>query len=319
MRITDSILASNFVTSLNKSKVAINTLQTQIYSGSTINKPSDSPSGMARVLRLEDQIANADTFVKNIDNSSAFLQTTIDTMESMMDETQNVVVMFSEINNPTTVTSYSTYADKLDLTIKAMVDMANTEYDGKYLFGGTDFSKKPFDFSTSTVINPSTGQMTTPVMQSVDTSGVQNVRISTNVTQKINTSGNELFGTLPNSSNVPPDAPDVSKGDIFNTLIRVRDDLRSGKKPADADVQLVKDFNQKILGKISSAGETMNRLNDTRDLLEGQQGELKNLLSKEKDTDVAKAVIDLQNQQYFLEMSYKMSSMILPKSLLDYL
>ncbi|MDP4172808.1 MAG: flagellin [Bacteroidota bacterium] len=319
MRITDSILASNLITSLNKSKESINSLQNQIATNSKINKPSDSPSGISRVLRLDDQIANIDTFKSNIDNSLAFAQTSIDSMQAIQDEIEKINVMFTDINNPTNQSSFNTYGDKIDLAIKSLVDLANAEYDGKYVFGGTDFSKKPFDFSSTTVVNPATGQNTTTVMQNVNTQGVQNVRISTNIIQKINTTGQEVFGTLPNTGNTPPDSPNLASTDIFNTLIRVRDNLKSGQKPANADIQIVKKFGENLLVKTTSAGEIQNRLDSTSDMLDNQKLELQNLLSKEKDTDVAKAVIDLQNQQYFLEMSYKMASMTLPKSLLDYL
>lgn len=318
MRITDAMISSNFVNSLNKSKEQVQNLQNQISLGSKINKPSDSPSGTSRVLKLQDQINSADIYINNIGNSEAQLQTTTAAMESIQNEVQNTVVLFTNARNPINQSNYNSYADQIDLTLKAVMDLANTEYDGKYVFGGTDFSQKPYQYSSTQVINAATGQLTTPVMQNVDTSGKLSVRISTNSTQQINVPGSDLFGVLPNSTATPP-APDAASTDIFNTMVRVRDSFRSGVLPSEADMKIVSQFNQKMVDQISSVGNVINRLDATQQLLEQQQVDLKSLMSKEKDVDVAASVIDLQNQQYFLDLSYKMSSMILPKSLLDYL
>jgi flagellin-like hook-associated protein FlgL len=46
---------------------------------------------------------------------------------------------------------------------------------------------------------------------------------------------------------------------------------------------------------------------------------LQGLLSSEQDVDMARATVDLQAQDYSLQLSYKIASMILPKSLLDFL
>ena len=37
------------------------------------------------------------------------------------------------------------------------------------------------------------------------------------------------------------------------------------------------------------------------------------------EVDVAKAMIDLQMQDYLLQVSYELAAMILPKSILDFL
>ena len=43
------------------------------------------------------------------------------------------------------------------------------------------------------------------------------------------------------------------------------------------------------------------------------------LVSKEKDVDVAKAIMEMQAEDNTLQMSYKMSAMMLPQSILNYL
>lgn len=109
------------------------------------------------------------------------------------------------------------------------------------------------------------------------------------------------------------------KADIFNTLIGIREKLLNGDKPSAEQVEMVNKFSQHLLDKLSMAGGISNKLQATEDILLNREIETSALLAMEKEVDVARALIDLESAQYTLDVSYRISSMILPKSLLDYL
>jgi flagellar hook-associated protein 3 FlgL len=413
MRITDNILTNTFLTGLSSNKTQMQKLQTQLAAQSKITKPSDSPMGTARSLRLSTQLSDNQVYSDNIANAQSGLDFTSQALDSMMSEMDKIMTTFTNINNPVNTAQYATYADYIDNSLSSMLNSANTEHDGKYIFGGTDYSSKPFDFSSD---------KKSVKVEVNDISGEQFVKTAPNITQKINISGAELFATNvqasgnvdsgnaggqtsatkvydargneynfnvtytktadntydmkysitdsggaaiyndsksvkfnpnnggiqsingenpdPISINVPGkeiyftyDIADMTekagsssfsysanqKTDIFNTLIRIRDNLKNGVKPSDADYQAVKDFNNRLSQKTSETGNMINLMDSTDELLSNQNTQLTALLSKEKDVDVAKAIMDLQNRDYLLQMSYKVSSMILPKSLVDYL
>lgn len=298
MRISDQLLANRYLSGVNNTKSNMQKIQQQILTQSKINKPSDSPSGTVKTMRIQDQINSYDTYINNIDNSLSTLQTTVTSMEKIQDETQKISIMLADINSAVIDNSkLNGFADKVDLAINSLLDLANTEYDNKYIFGGTDFSAAPYGYNAAG----------TAVEQKVlSTAGEQKVRINSNTIQKVNATGQDIFGTIDGT-------------DIFNTLIAMRDNLRAGIKPTAAQSQILNTFNTNLTNQMSSTGEVMNRLTSTKELLESQTLELQDLQQKETGVDTSKAVIDLQNQQYYLDLSYKMSSMILPKSLLDYL
>lgn len=294
MRVTDTLLHNSFLFNMNRSKRALHETQVQLATQSKINKPSDSPLGSSRVMRLQTQLGRIGTYNGNISNSLAFIENSISSMEGMQSEIQKVLVDLTSANNATVDDSLDTFASKIDLAISSIMDFANAEFDGRYLFGGTDNSQKPFGYNAA-------GDAIETKSSSID--GKQNVRISDNIKQKINISGKELFEDT----------------DIFNTLITVRDNLENGIRPTQAEIDKLNNFNDVLLNKMSDAGNITNRLNDTSEMLINQEMQLSLLLSEEKDIDVAEAVMDLQTQQYNLDLSYKISSAILPKSLLDYL
>ncbi len=109
------------------------------------------------------------------------------------------------------------------------------------------------------------------------------------------------------------------EGNIFDTLISIKENLKSGVYPNENQVKLLNSFHKQVLVNLSELGTVQNNLTAVDDLLTREETELTELLSKENDVDMAKYAIELQNRQYALDVSYKISSMILPKSILDYL
>lgn len=416
-RISDLSFTNTYLNNLNVLKNQLSQLNIQISTGKKINKPSDSPTGTTQILRMNKQISQIDTFSNNIQNSLSFANETSFAMESIQSEVVNILTNLTSVQNAA-YTDLGSFADQVDLSLQSILNSANSEYDGKYLFSGTDQSGKPFGFTSD-------GKSLEVKLN--DVSGVQKVRISSNILQKINMTGQEVFGTIITQSgsldashsvgdvvtdqqtiynadgnqytlnlsytktaantyslsydvldsssvsifSTPPASKTVvfdpttgaiqsvdgkssfsfnisdstnkinfainlnelgeknssdsvslsanQNNDIFNTLIQIRDNLKNGIKPTDEQVQIVKDFNSNLVNKIAANGNVVKQLNDTSDLITNQQANIEELLSQKQDVDIAKAVTNLQNMNYVLEMNYKLASMFLPKSLLDYL
>ncbi len=417
-RISDLSISNSYLNNINLLKNQLSTLNTQISTGKKINKPSDSPSGTSQILRMNNQISQMDTFTSNIQNGLAFVNETSFAMESIQSEVVNVLTSLTSVQNAANDGNLSSFADQIDLSLQSILNFANSEYDGKYIFSGTDQSGKPYGYTAD-------GKSVEVKLN--DVSGEQSIRLSPNVLQKINMTGQEVFGTIvkqdgnidvnsnindviSNQMNIydaegnqytlnlnytktaantyslsydildssnnsiystPPTAKTVvfdsttgamksldgsssfsfnindsskkinfsldlssleeknssssvslsanQKNDIFNTLILIRDNLKNGIKPTDEQVQIVKDFSARIVNNLSANGNIANQLNDTSDLITNQQTNVEVLLSQKQNVDIAKAVTQLQNMNYTLDMNYKLASMFLPQSLLDYL
>lgn len=418
MRISDLIISNNYLSNTNKIKDRISTLNRQILSGNKIEKPSDSPVGTSRLFRISDQMGQTETYKKNIQNSLSFLDETIFAMESMQTEAMNIVGRLTELQNPINQTNLETYAEMIDNSLKIMLETANSKSDGKYIFGGTDYSDKPFGISSD---NQS-------YQSNTDTSGKVNVKFSQSVVQSINMPGLDLFGTIVSSKGFfntadavgtitnstaivydnlgneyslqtnyqktaantyqmtydildgsgntvfasPPAAKTLEFNalngnlvsvdgstsnlsfnvdlpanriqftmnlkslsenssatsislsanqptDIFNTLKQISNDLRNGIVPSNEQIATVENFNSRLTSKQSQVGNTINQITTLQSMLEQQTYNLMELAQNENGVDIAKAVVDLQNQDYLLQVSQKLGSMILPKTLLDYL
>lgn len=297
MRVSDVMMGKSFLANLNVMKNNIDKVNREIYTGSKINKPSDSPVGTSKLIRLNESISQSESFLKNIVYSSSFMNETIAAMEEMETEIGSLEALFAEINNPTNQPYLKNYSQKVDLTINSLLSSANRSYDGKYLFGGTDFESKPLDYNAS---------KSAIELQVSAFDGEHNVKIGPSSVQKVNITGKELFG-------------DIGTNDVFNTLVSIKEKLNNGEIPSDAEVKVVKDFHSNLLNKLSYVGNVQNYLESTSEMIDQRILNMKNLVSMETDVDVAEAAISLQNQEYMLQVAYKTSSSILPKSIVDYL
>ncbi len=418
MRISDLMISDNYLGNTNKIKDRISVLNKQILSGNKIEKPSDSPVGTSRLFRISDQMGQVETYQKNIQNSLAFLDETVFAMESIQSETQNLISKLTELQNPINQNNLDLYAGMIDNSLKIMLETANSKVDGKYVFGGTDYSDEPYGISAD---NQS-------YQVNTDTSGKINVKFSQSVVQSINLPGLELFGTvvsarglfnradavgtITNSTStiydnlgneyqlqtnyqktaantyqmtydivdgtntsvltVPPaakllefnplngnlvsvdgstsklsfeinvpanriqftmDFKTLSESDsttslnttvnqptdIFNALKQISDDLKNGIVPDNDKIDLVENFNSRLTSKQSEVGNTINQISSLENMLTQQSYNLQELAQNENGVDVAKAIVDLQNQDYLLQVSQKLGSILLPKTLLDYL
>ncbi|MHB1687348.1 MAG: flagellar hook-associated protein FlgL [Ignavibacteriaceae bacterium] len=418
MRISDSILSTDYLNNLNSTKNKVSDLQNQIATGNKIQQPSDSPSGTSELLKWNSQLDQMTTYSSNIDGGTSFITDTTNAMQSIQNEITGDLTQLTQVNSAAVgSTDLTNYANKIDQSLQTILGLANTQSDGKYVFGGTDFASAPYSLSAG---NSSVGVNT-------DVSGSQLIRTAQNTFQKINMSGSEVFGTIVsqngnidptttvgatvsdqtnvydtagvqytfktnytktgadqysmsydvvdgsgvsvlaqppaaktfvfnpatgflqtvngqapapiqiniNSKNIyftfDPTAISEKSGsssltssvnqnsDIFNTLIAVRNNLKAGIKPTSGQIQAITDFNNRLLDNIAKAGNNINQLSNSKDLLTNQQTQLKTMVANVQGVDVAQSIVDLQNQENILQMTYKLAASISKQSLLNYL
>ena len=64
MRITNKIISNNSVTNINRNKILEDKINTQLATGSKINRPSDDPVVVIRALRLRTNLSQVNQYYK---------------------------------------------------------------------------------------------------------------------------------------------------------------------------------------------------------------------------------------------------------------
>jgi flagellar hook-associated protein 3 FlgL len=157
MRISENIKFNTIVNNMFKSQDSYNKLAEKIASLKEINRPSDDPIGMNRVLNLRESRASVEQYTRNIDGCESWLTIT----ESKLSAAGDLLVKAREVAvAQSTATSSaemrSAEAGTVQQLIDEMLALANSKYEGRYLFSGAKTGEAPFSSSegAATVNDP---------------------------------------------------------------------------------------------------------------------------------------------------------------------
>ena len=145
MRISENIKFNTIVDNMFKSQESYNKLAEKIASLKEINRPSDDPIGMNRVLNLRESRASVEQYTKNIDGCESWLTIT----ESKLSAAGDLLVKAREVAvAQATATSSAEMRNAEAGTVQQLIDemltLANSKYEGKYLFSGAKTGEEPF-------------------------------------------------------------------------------------------------------------------------------------------------------------------------------
>ncbi len=298
MRVTRQSIQSVFLSSLNDVRKKLQEKQTQIALGQKITKPSDNPFGASRLLRLNSQIEDIDTYLGNIKGGLTQVEMTISVMQKIQEQVEKTVADLS--NSLDATENKEDYARMVDLALENLLSLANYRFNGKYIFGGTNRSEAPYGWdATNNFIEEKTTAL----------DSYQRVRISSTVTQKINEPGRDLFGTVGN----PPGT------DVFNLLISVKEKLENGENVDASDIENLEEINSHMITEITKMGNYYKRMEDSQSLLENLRLDVETLMSKEQEVDLPRAIMDMENYKASLERTLQISAKMMQRTLLDYL
>ena len=294
MRVTEGSMASDILSNVNRSKERILQMQLQLATMKRVQKPSDDPQAAQAILRLNGLLGRNDQFQKNVSEGVSMMQTTDSALEQfggIVDEARQV--MMAAVNDPDPA-QLATYADRIDQLLSEAVDTANTRFNGKYIFGGTQTTDPPFILAadrSAVTMNPNgiTGKIQYPVGEGV--------------LVDVNIDGQEAF----------------SGTDPFTLLIQVRDSLRAGTVPTQAQIDAATVAFNHATDEGSKAGSMLQSLTANGDQLSGQRQQLESLMSVQQDVDVADLAMKLNMEQNGLDAALSVAARILPKSLVDFL
>jgi flagellar hook-associated protein 3 FlgL len=292
MRITEGMLSDRYLKNYNKIAEQKQKLQTQLATNSKINTLSDDLIGALQSIKVEAQIKKTDTYIKNVQTANEFMTSSLDSLDNMTTEIQKIMKIVTSASNPLNVVNYPSMLQSIKDSLNAIVQDTNAKHNDMYLFGGTNYTTMPvtIDINGKAVITTE------------DVSGEVKVQLSQNVTDAINIPGNKIFGT-----------------GIFSAINNIIDSFEAGNAPDAALKTGLNDAYNQLLNVQTIGGEKLNRFEDISALLSNQQTNLTRTLANIQGIDVAKLAVDLQQQDYLLQISSKLFANIFPKSIYDYL
>ena len=110
----------------------------QLSTGQRINRPSDDPAGAAVLTQILDQSSQADSYQKSSGSVNGLLSTADSTLSSVVTVLQRAISLGVEGANGTlSDADRASLAQEVSGIRDQLLSLANTSYQGRYVFSGT--------------------------------------------------------------------------------------------------------------------------------------------------------------------------------------
>lgn len=302
MRVTQNTSANLVLTNLQTILQRQDQLEQQASTGLKVSYPGDDPIAAQQILQLKASTGINDQYSRNITTGTSQLSTIDSTMSTMGDALVRAKEIALSMSSDTTTADSRTAAVKELQQIRAeVISIGNTQFNGKFVFGGFKNDSPPF--------NTATGAFS-------GTTDDLNVEIAQGAYVPINFSGAKLI-----SGGVPAGSSGVNVIGVFDNLIGALGSASASAAIAGTQAELTNLDN--AAGQVNSAraevGSRMNRLTAASTINGDMQLSLTKVMSGLQDADYTQVISDLTKQQTAFQTAIAASAKIAQISLLDYL
>ncbi len=142
MRITEGMIYNNFLSNINKIDEQINNVNNEIATGRKILSPSSDPISLTKALNINSELNMFSSYTKNINTSVSNLNAADSSLQNANNELMNIKNLAIQGANGTNDSdSYNALADNVDQELELLKNIANSSFEGKYIFSGTKSDK----------------------------------------------------------------------------------------------------------------------------------------------------------------------------------
>ena len=303
MRVTTNIMTDSLVRYLTSQNEALFERQTIIASQKRINKPSDDPMGMGKVLDYRQVLASIDQYQTNIQNGITRLEIE-ETDLNLVDDLLKDVEAIAQNEASGTTASRQLAAEEVKNLYDQVLDLANSKLNDNYLFSG--YLTKTAPFSRDPLQAATYGQYT--VTYHGDAGDARFV-VADNTQIRIDADGRLIFHDAANGG--------VNIFDVTRDLIvgLENDDAAA----ISAQVGLIDQARTQINEFRAANSPISYQLETTKNHWNNYKSKIQDLLGKEEEADITQAVVELQSIELAYQTTLATTARIIQPGLIDFL
>jgi flagellar hook-associated protein 3 FlgL len=292
MRVTDMMdtVLSAVWQAQNNEQTAV----TQLSSGKRVNRPSDDPAAAAADVLNQDQQSQVDEFLQSTNSLNSLFQTADSALSTTVTALNQAVSLGTEGANGTlSASDLQSVTASVQGVLSQVLQMANTSYQGSYIFGGTATTSAPFSNTAGGVVYTGNG-------------GLNQASIADGRSIQTNVPGSQLF-MQPGS-------------DVLGSLHQLITALQSGNSTAisNATTSVSTALNY-LSGQRVFYGNAMSQISDDQTTLNQESTDLKSQENTLVGADMAQAALAVTQAQTDDQAVLAAAAKVLPVTLLDYL
>jgi flagellar hook-associated protein 3 FlgL len=181
----DPTYISNLVGSLDQTQASEQQLSAELSSGVSITSLSQNPVGAGENVLLLNQIEQDDSFTQSSNLVTGQLQVADSALGSVVTELTQAISLATSANNGTmNASDVKSIANQISGVLDEVQSLANTSYQGQYIFAGGKTSAAPF----------ATSMATSPAVTSYNgDENVNNLELPNGQKIQLNVPGDQIF------------------------------------------------------------------------------------------------------------------------------
>ena len=149
-RIPNSLISQRLKQNLQTSQQLLARLQDQAGSGQKFFVPSESPAAAVRTIVFQRSLERQEQYQTSVQTSSSFLAASELALQSVNDGLNEAKsILLNGSGNNMSEAERLTLAEDVQALIQGLVGTANTQFRGRYLFGGSQSEAPPFEITDS--------------------------------------------------------------------------------------------------------------------------------------------------------------------------
>lgn len=315
MRISNQLRHQTFLSDLNQRLDNLYRLQQELSTGKRLQFPSDDPVQASRALRLDSTLQRQEQFLRNVEDAQSWVNfgdARLQQIADLITEIDSLALRAD--NDDQTEQDRQGAALEIDQKLEQLFNLANSRYNGKYVFGGWQTLSTPF-----TEIRNEAGRIISVSANEETIEGGIYRQISEDERLRINIPGNLLF---------QPVGSEGTDEDVFYIISELRNTIANNNTPPDGYEETLStpylrekldDVRERFLNQQTYLGSLGQRLQDTTGRLQDYNVTLTDALEKAEGVDITDIATRIATEQYAYEAMLSFGSHLFSTSLVDYM
>jgi flagellar hook-associated protein 3 FlgL len=293
-----------FLYNLDRIQQQISQANQEISSGKKISVASDDPDQIDPLLQLRSDLALNTQFQSNLTLASSDASSADSALTSAINIMDNALTL-AEQGTSTDATTWQGLADQVQTLQEQMVNLACTNVQGRYIFGGDDSGTAPYSFDINSPDNA--------VVQQNSSAATFQVADPAGGSFPASLTAQQIF------DDQNPDGTDASDN-VFAALNNLRLALLSNNSTNITNaIQPIKDATDHLDAMQEFYGSVEDRIQTAQNFASNQNTQLQTQISNIQDADVTSASLQLSTANTELEAAYEVQAKMPQTSLFNYL
>lgn len=288
----------NLAEAVDQSSANENTLTDELSSGLRVSSLQNDPVAVAQSTLMTSAISKDDRYVQTASSESSLLQVADTTLGEVVKQLTSALSLAVQGNSGTlNASNLATVTQQLSGIRDQVLSLANTSYQGQYLFSGSQGSVQPFTLDTSTT--PATTTYNGDAsLQSIETPSGQKIQV--------NLPGSDIFG---------------GASGAFTALNQLIADLSGGAASATltADTSALTTSIGQVSNQRSILDSSLSRIQSTSLYTQTQEAQLKVQQNSLVAADTATVATQLSSAETQHQALLSVMSAVQKTNLFDYL